>query len=107
LCGIAVIGLVVASFVKETPQFVPAIVGLVIAAVVQHFFFAWAAELLASVKKFAGLPFNPNMALYRHERTGQKCSNCYKLVPDDAAVCPGCKRWLGWPDAKPTEPPTS
>lgn len=98
LCFFAVIGLVIASFVKETPQFVPAIVGLVLVGVVQHYFFAWAAELLAAVKKGAGLAFNPTMDLYSHERIGHQCNNCFSKVPDDATICPSCKRRLAWPD---------
>jgi hypothetical protein len=106
LCVICAGGLAIFCIHNETLVFIPAIVGLLLLAIVQHYFFAWASEALAVLKKIAGLPYNPTLALYQHEYAYQ-CSWCNEPIPENTTACPRCKRILKWPEAKPPEPPQS
>jgi DNA-directed RNA polymerase subunit M/transcription elongation factor TFIIS len=72
-------------------------IGIVFAGVIEFYFFCWAGEMLAAVKKMAGLSYEPHFKTYEHKPV-DKCSSCGAIVKTGDITCPNCQRALVWPE---------
>lgn len=74
----------------------PSIIGMIVVGAGEFLFFRWMSEMLAAVKKMAGLKYNPSFTAFEGKH---KCSWCDTPLSEPLDVCPRCKRQLVWPPA--------
>jgi uncharacterized paraquat-inducible protein A len=100
LSFLAAFAALVGCVAQQTIAWLPLAVGTVFAGFVEFYFFCWAGELLAAVKKMAGLGYDPHFKTYQDERSVDTCNMCWREVTNGDKICPNCQRPLVWPEQK-------